>query len=124
MRQPTTFAAMLAPHRAAMAGAVNYGDGPFCGWFRMREIKGGPFVPVRIFIDREVDRHGELTGDECLACEVAGERRDPEQIWARIKWPPVSRASFEALTAARKGDEMLEATHAPVDLAASPTRPG
>lgn len=98
MRQPSPMARLYAWHRAALAGhAPPIHEGlPECGWFKARMVKGGPWVPVKIYVQRDIDPEtGELTSPEVLRCEVGSEERDPARMWTYLT--PISRADFEAL---------------------------
>ena len=73
-------------------------DLPECGWYRIRLVRGGPFVPARIVVDRDIDPDtGELTAPEILRCEVAGQPADPMRHWLYLD--PVSKSAFDTLTA-------------------------
>lgn len=124
MRQPTPFTEAFAWHRAAVAGGhVELHDGlPQAGFFRMQRVKGGPFVPVRIFIMRETDPDtGELTEPERFVAEVEGLRADPVAIWSYLT--PISRADFDALVERHRSDDAMAATMVPLDLSKTPTLP-
>jgi hypothetical protein len=61
-------------------------DQPEPGHYTTRLVKGGPLVPVLIWLeDGERDEVGELLGDQRLMCLVNGEPRDPMQEWAHLK---------------------------------------
>lgn len=97
IRQPST-AQLYGWLRAAVNGEnpPRHDGIPHCGWFKRRMVKNGPWVPVRIFIDRDIDlASGELTRDE-----------------------------FNHLTDYRLRDSvrMLD-TRRPIDLSAAPTLP-
>jgi hypothetical protein len=95
-RGPTLPSIAYRWHRAAMAGktpAITHE--PECGWFRRKLVKGGPYVPVRIFLEQETDPEtGELLGDEIMRCEVAGKRRPPEEEWTWVADKPISREEY------------------------------
>jgi hypothetical protein len=61
----------------------------------MQHVRGGPYVPVRIFVVREIDDIGELTGPEIMMAEVEGKVRRPENLWLRLT--PISRGQYDAL---------------------------
>ena len=124
IRQPTTFAQAHAWHHAALRGEhVAHHDGlPECGFFRMQRVRGGPFVPVRIFIERETDPEtGELTAPERYAAEVEGLRADPAAIWTYCT--PISRADYMALVERHRAEDGMAATMVPLDLSTTPTLP-
>ena len=95
---------------------IHDGD-PQCGWFKTRMISGGPFVPARIWIDRDIDpQTGELAADEKYRCEVNGEPRNPYQTWSSIAGTPISRADFDALQDTQTEIATMAATHTKIDL--------
>lgn len=125
IRQPTPVSRLYAWHRAALAGkpvTIHEGE-PQCGWFKTRMVKGGPFVPASITIQREVDENGELTSDERLVCEVNGERRDPVNAWLSLCKNPISRAEYLDLKDLQRRHPEMAATHAPIRLRAGQIRP-
>lgn len=95
-RAPTSPRVAYAWHRDAMAGKnPPITHEPHCGWFRRKLIKGGPFVPCRIFLEQPVDPEtGELLGDEVMRCEVAGKRRPPDEEWTWLADKPISREEY------------------------------
>lgn len=124
MRMPTPVSRLYAWHIAALRGdapATHEGE-PQCGWFKTRMVKGGPWVPVRIWCDRDVDfETGELTGPEVLRCEVGGESRRPESIWTFLT--PISRDEFQDLSTRKDRIAAMAATHAKLDLSKEPMTP-
>lgn len=124
MRQPTPVSRLYAWHSAALRGAApaTHEGEPQCGWFKTRLVRGGPWVAVRIWCDREVDPDsGELTAPEVLRCEVDGERRRAESIWTFLT--PISRAEFEDLSTRKMRVAAMAATHAKLDLSKEPMTP-
>ena len=125
IRQPTPEIVQYAWHDATLAGRLMpvYENEPECGWFRMRMVKGGPWVPVRIWLDQNIDPDtGELTDDEIMRCEVGAERRSPAATWTRCAGKPITEDDYYALMG-RKDDETMRATHAPIDLTERAIRP-
>lgn len=114
MRSPTTSAQAYSWHRKALAGEnppVHEGA-PQCGWFKRRLVKGGPFVPARIFMQSEMDPEtGELLSDEKLVAEVNGKRADPTECWTWICGQPISRAEYLDMTAASFADQQEPKYH-------------
>lgn len=125
MRQPTPFRTLYAWHRAAVAGeAPPTHDGlPEAGWYKRRMIKGGPWVPVRIYVDREIDLEtGELACDEVLRIEVEGiDAGDPADQWTYLK--PTTRTEFEHLMDYRLRDTRMLDPYQTIDLSEQPTPP-
>ena len=126
MRKPTPVSQMMRWHADAVAGKkppIHDGDPQF-GWFKTRMVKGGPFVPARIWIDREIcPETGELACDEQFICEVDGERRDAQREWVWLSKAPISKAEFDELCHLRSSIEVMAATHVPFDLQEHVIRP-
>jgi len=101
MRRPTPVAALLAWHAAALRGLGPVNDGtPRCGWYKRRLVKGGVFVPARIWMAQDIcPETGELLSDEILQCEVNGSWADPEEEWTWVCSNPISEQEFNYLTA-------------------------
>lgn len=126
MRQPTPISELYSWHRSAMEGRLQavHEDEPKCGWFKVRMVKGGPFVPASITIEREIDfETGELADDERFVCEVDGEPRDAFKEWTWLAGRPISRADYDALSEMRAGVADMAATHVAFDLRANIIRP-
>ncbi len=85
MRTPTTDADLYAFHAACLRGEHPpvFEDEPQCGFYRMRMIKGGPWVPVKIWCLANVE-DGELTEDEIMLAVVG---RDQDTLHWRRAWP-------------------------------------
>ena len=81
MRRPTPVAVLHAWHSAALRGLSPANDGtPRCGWYKRRLVRGGVFVPARIWMVQDIcPETGELLSDEVLRCEVNGIAADPEE---------------------------------------------
>jgi hypothetical protein len=101
MRQPTPLDQAYAWHTAAMAGDDREtNDDPQCGWYRRRLVKNGPWVPARIYLERDIDpESGELLGPEVMRCEVDGEQRNAEDQWSWLMSQPISEQEYDYLTA-------------------------
>ena len=100
-RSPTSHSRAYSWHRDALAGKKpQITHEPECGWFRRKLVKGGPFVPARIFYEQPVDETtGELIGDEVMRCEVDGKRRVPDDEWTWLASDPISQEEFLAMSA-------------------------
>jgi len=123
IRQPTPVMRLLAWHRAFMRGEnpARHDGLPECGWFKMRRVKNGPWVPVTIWCDQEIDENGELASDETLHAEIEGIDASPIEIWTYLS--PITKKEFEHLMDYRLRDSrMMDVNHA-VDLGAEPTSP-
>lgn len=122
MRQPTPMLRLLSWHRAYMRGApAQHHDDPQCGWYKMRKVKGGVWVPVEIWCDREIDDNGELACDEILRADAFGEELDPDDIWLWVE--PISRDEFMRLTEYRMQNQHRIQNETPIDLGSTPTPP-
>lgn len=125
IRQPSSFRQLHAWHSAALRGEQpEQHDGiPHCGWYKRRLVGKGPWVPVRIYVDREIDPEtGELTGPERLRCEVEGiDAGDPADIWTYLV--PISLAEFRHLMDYRLRDSRMMDARRSLDLSERPTPP-
>jgi hypothetical protein len=126
IRRPSSFARLHDWHRRAVAGeAVATHDGlPHAGWYKRKLVKGGPWVPVRIYVERETcPETGDLTAPERLAMEVEGIRsdRDPADDFTWLT--PISRSEYDWLMDARLRDTRFADSRAPIDLSDKPTPP-
>lgn len=101
MRIPTPKSTLYEWHTRAIAGLAPAIDGtPQCGWYKRKLVKGGVFVPARIWMVQETDPEtGELLSDELLQCEVNGAYADPEEAWSWICANPITEPEFHYLTA-------------------------
>lgn len=125
MRQPTPEDQSLAWWRDAVTfGETSRHDGePQAGWFKRRMVKGGPWVPVRIWLHQSIDPEtGELDEPEILMAEQNGWTINPATIWTHLR--PIGRDEYEALTERHRTMPDMAATHAAIDLAATPIGPG
>ncbi|MBK8772921.1 MAG: hypothetical protein IPM06_21160 [Rhizobiales bacterium] len=120
MREPSTIAMLYGWWRAALNNADQpRSDGfPECGFYKRRMVKGGPWVAARIWCEREIDASGELTGPECLRCEIDGTYADPCQHWTYLT--PISREDYEALLRRRLLLDGMMTPEQPIDLSRRP----
>ena len=125
IRQPSDLDAAYRWWRRSVSGerVPRIEDEPMPGYFKRRMVRGGPFVPVAIWLEQEIDPDtGELTAPEELRAIVNGRPADPMHVWAYAR--PISLAEYEALTGIRDHHEFMAATHVAVDLGAvAPIRP-
>lgn len=125
MRQPTPYRDIYAWWQAATSGQrPPMHDGlPECGWFKRRWVKGGPWVPARIYLEREIDPEtGELTSDERLRIEIEGlDGGDPAEHWTYLT--PITRAEFDHLIDYRLRDSRMLDARRKIDLSETPTAP-
>ena len=124
MRRPSTISQLHEWWNAAIAQRlppIHEGQ-PECGYFKRRIVKGGPWIPVRIWCEREIDPEtGELTAPEVLRCMVNGQPRDPADQWTYLT--PIPRDEYDAL--ARNFYDVPEValaaeTKTPIDLTRRP----
>ena len=119
MRTPTPISQLMAWHGAAMRGdkpAIHDCD-PNMGWFKVRLVRGGPFVPAKIWIDRDLcPSTGELTAPEEFTCDVNGQCRDPYDQWVWLAKNPISKAAYLELQDMQNTTPAMQATHAEIDL--------
>lgn len=132
MRQPSTDETALAWWRAALEGQAPsvYDDEPQAGFYRLRLVKGGPWVPVRVWWESVVDPDtGELVEDEVLRCTVNRKDADPQRSWLWAS--PITVEAYEAMLAhiqwALENDlsDPVLSPYQPIDLTktiATPTR--
>jgi len=122
---PTPAHVLYAWHRNALLGVFGeapetFNEEPECGWFKTRLVKGGPWVPARIWMYQPIDEDtGELVGDEKLQCEVNGQHADADEVWSRLCGNPISEQEFNYMTATRRHAAFYEPDHP----AANPRQP-
>lgn len=122
IRTPTPLAVSLAWWREALAmpvyERVGIPDQPHAGFFQRRLVKGGPFVPARIWLHQDIGPDGELLDDEALRCEINGEPADADEAWSYLCSAPISEAEFDYMTERGR----WAAWYAPHEPAANPRR--
>lgn len=91
---------------------------PQCGFYRRRLVKGGPWVPARVWIDQKLDGDGELTADERMRCWVDNAERNPVDEWLYICDQPITEPEFRFMCATATWAE----ENAPNEPAANPTK--
>ena len=109
MRRPTPLYEALAWHHAMLNGVAMdeqqgiHSDDPQCGFFKVKLVRGGPWVPARIWLHQEIDPEtDELITDEVLRCEIAGRERDPYESWITcLIGKVISEAEYKARKAHR-----------------------
>jgi hypothetical protein len=91
------------------------------GFFRVRLVRGGPFVPARLWVEdgeRDPDT-GELLSDVLTLLEVDGKRVDPFAPGYTLMGEPISEAEYRYMTKAAAWDRQ----YAPSAPAANPDQP-
>ncbi len=124
IRQPSSVSALYAWWNAALRdpSTPRHEGVPEAGFYKTRLVRGGPWVPVRLYVEREIDPEtGELLGPERIVAECEGERSNAAKLWLHLT--PISRAEFDELTERPKSIPAMAATRAAVDLTLSPMRP-
>lgn len=72
---------------------------PHAGYFKTRLVYRGAWFAARIWIERETDEDGQLTGDERFLCEIDGEPRDAYEQWQWLAKHPISYTEWRELRA-------------------------
>jgi hypothetical protein len=124
IRRPSTFTETYAWHRAAVGDpdAPRDNDLPEAGWFKMKRVSGGPWVPAEIRLVQVTDPDtGELAEPERFVATVDGLPADPVAIWSRVV--PITRAEYLSLVERQRTDDRFAASMVPYDIAAQPTLP-
>lgn len=117
IRQPTPRADQYAWWQRTVSGerVPRIEDEPQCGFYKRRMVRGGPFVPVEIWLEQQIDPEtGELVADERLRALVNGENRDPVNVWPYCR--AISVEEYDGLTGAHASIPDMAATHVAVDL--------
>jgi len=125
MRMPTPLHESLAWWRLALAGSPDArlnDDEPRCGFYKRKLVRGGPQVPVRIWLEQPVDPEtGELIGDEVMRCEVDGKPANAHDQWTWVAAFPISEDDYSHMRArtrwahAHAADHSITDPYAPVD---------
>mgnify|MGYP000942895820 CR=1 FL=1 len=123
MRRPTPASVVYAWHRAALAGEgpAMHPGWPECGWFKMRNRVTRMWMPVRIFMERQIcPETGDVAADERLVADVNGRICDPTSVWTYLT--PISRADYDTMLYRRAlMPEIADDTN-PLDLTKEPLR--
>jgi|TARA_R110000744_G_scaffold281540_1_gene393412 hypothetical protein len=117
-------ASLLIWHRSSLRGEEpeRHETVVHCGWFKLKEIKGGPWVPAKIYIYRETCREtGELLCDELFRLDINGIEFDPYDKWTFLK--PISKEDYAALIQRQRDIPAMQATRTRIDLAEEPILP-
>lgn len=76
---------------------------PEAGYYKRRYVRGGPWVPGRIWIVEQRDPEtNELMSDQEYFCEVGGLLKDPFKEWPSLLGHPIKKSEFDFLTARRE----------------------
>ena len=103
-----------------MTKPININE-PQEGFYRRRLVRGGPWVPARIWWEYgEVDQEsGHKMDDDVLHCLVNGRRRDPYREWLWLAKEPITEAEFNFMV----DDAAHAKAHRPNDPKATPGKP-
>lgn len=125
IRQPSSFRRLHQWHRDTLDGHAppRHETEAHCGWYKRRRVKNGPWVPARIFVERDIcPETGELLAPETLRIEVEGlDAGDPLDHWTYLV--PISHAEFEHLMDYRLRDPRMFNGRTRIDLSDTPTEP-
>ena len=103
VRQPTPHARLYAWHQDALDGLRPViREDAYCGWYKRRYVRGGPWVPARIWMEQPTDDEGLLTDDEKMLCEVGGKLCHPEDEFSWLAGNPITKEEFEHLMRVRE----------------------
>lgn len=121
IRRPTPREIAYDWHTRTLAGEeiTAITDQPEPGWYKRKLVKGGPFVPARIWLRQEVDEAGELLDDEILLCEVNGTPRDPYDEWNWLCANPISEEDYDHM----RDLKQWAAYHSPNDPSVNARKP-
>lgn len=125
IRQPTPEAEAYRWWRQALvdASTPRHDGEPQPGFYKRRMVKGGPWVPVEIRLEQEIDPEtGELVADEYLAAEQLGWSQDPVRIWTHLR--PIPRDEYDDLLERHRAEDRMAATHVAFDVSETPILPG
>lgn len=77
-------------------------DIPQVGWYKRRLIRGGPWVPARIWRERAIDFQTDKPGDlDDLLCQVGDKLKNPSDQWPWLHNAPISEADYDFMRRAR-----------------------
>lgn len=126
MRTPTPPDRVLGFYWRAMAGEQQpvIEQEPQAGWYQIRLVKRGAWVPVRIWLEQDIGDDGELLGPEILKCSIDGEEKDPRDVWAWACTRPIAAHEFRYLTALRSWQKINDPDawdpYRPIDMTETP----
>lgn len=104
MRRPIPDEELLSYHSRALSGerVPVFEDEPQSGWYRRRMVKNGPWVPVMIWLEQEVDDAGDLCDEPRWTCLVDDEQADALDHWTRCAGKPILKATYDHMIADRR----------------------
>jgi hypothetical protein len=100
---------------------------PQCGFYQTKFVRGGPWVPARIWREPRQDPvTDEDTGMDTLRCDVNGKPKDPLEMFTRLSMHPLKQSEFNLMAAkigwavAYDPDSPLANPHQTIDLTKQP----
>jgi hypothetical protein len=125
VRTPTPEHQVLAFYRRALAGAREaVTETPEAGWWQIRLVRKGCWVPVRTWLEQDIGDDGELLSPDVLKCTVDGAEKDPRDVWQWICTRPIAEHEFLYLTDLRAWQRVNEPDawdpYKPVDMTETP----
>lgn len=117
MRSPTSLDVQYDFWRRSVAGerVPRTEEDPQAGFYKIRMVRGGPFIPVEIWLEQEIDPEtGELTAPEELQAICNAQPCDPLDVWTYCR--AISAEEYDALTGARQSIPAMGDTHTKLDL--------
>ncbi len=91
---------------------------PEAGYYKRRLVKGGPFVPCRVWIEQQIGECGELVSEPAYRCEVNGREVEAFEAWTWFCITPISEAEFRYMSDLAAWTKQ----HSPGEAAANPGR--
>lgn len=85
--------------RRALTGepvAIKDGE-PQPGYYQTKTMRGGPWVPARIWIEREIGDDGEQVNPDRYRCLIGANEADPVDRWVWLSAYPISLADYKKL---------------------------
>jgi hypothetical protein len=126
MRSPTTPDKVFGFFWRALAGEQQdvIESEPQAGWYQLRRVKRGPWLPVKIWLVQEAGDDGELLAPEVLKATLDGDEIDPRDVWQWCCTHPIASHHFDYLTALRAWQRINEPDRwdpfKPVDMTETP----
>jgi hypothetical protein len=110
--------------RDAVAGKIAHlNDTPLVpqvGFYQRRLVRGGPWVPCRIWRDPQMDFETERpTGRDIIRCEVNGKIASPVREWDILSRYPIKEELYDYMVA----NAAWAKQHSPNEAIARPTEP-
>lgn len=113
MRQPTPQTQLYSWHRDALDGLKPViREDAYCGWYKRKLVKGGPWIPARIWMEQPIDEDGYLTDDEVMRCEINGVMADPIDEFSWLANNPITEDEYRYLVRLRKWADQNRTEHA------------